>query len=98
MTTLTGPLSHIPGNAKSRLRIWIIPGYGTLIASIHARSTLYAILHLKMYMPFVIQRIAVRRTHIGRSLMGARIVAYFCVDNNVRRRITAPLVSIGYLS
>jgi len=70
-SSFTVDLAKIPVDASSHFRIGIIPIYGSLIAGIHAGTTFYAILNLKMYFAILIHGITVGGTNISGTLMWA---------------------------
>lgn len=87
--------SKVPVDTPALFRIGIIPGDGTLIAGIHARTALNAVLELENDLTFIIILIAFCRTDIGRAVVRTDRIANVGVDENMRSGFGAPLIAVG---
>ncbi len=62
-------LTEIPGYAPPNFGIGKLPAYRSLITSVHARTALDTVFHLKVHLSIFIFGVAVGRADIGCTLM-----------------------------
>src|SRR5690606_1690344 len=69
-----------------------------LVAGVHARPALDAVLELEVDAARLVFRVALRRAHVRRAVVGADRVADRRVDDDVRLRLGAALVAVADLA
>src|SRR5690606_2062616 len=76
-------LPEVPVHPPPHLRVRVAPRHGALVAGVHARPALDAVLELEVDAARLVFRVALRRAHVRRAVVGADRVADRRVDDDV---------------
>ena len=90
--------AKIPFYAAADFRIGIFPAHRAFVAGVHTGAALDAVFELEVYLPNLIQGVAVGRAHACGGLMPAFGVADIGVYFNVRLGLGLALIQIIDLS